>query len=374
MEARNQIISKITNIYDENHNEIKIENIKLEFTKSKYSSTKENLWHIILNSLALSRKNKYYIKYSCVTCDANHLVGTIQFLRKINKCSYCCYLCRNLEINKRKNHSEFLKNNKYPKNEEDLAKELVEKLEETKLNIIERKNELFNDMDDDFKTKYFLFHLTNDDYNRISKNIISFQNGKYTDLNSIKYIPVSKCGNQMQYTSIMYDSKNDILFKAHQPIMKCDNCNNNWRAKSLEQFKNTIKIMCNECLLVNKTFKIRVTKNINNEQILYQSKLELKFINWCNDNNIIVKNGPKVKYNFGDKDRIYKVDFQINKTLIEIKDDHIWHKNDLLSGKWKAKETGVYKLIENKEYDEYFIIKPNNWMNKLNYLNKLNKI
>lgn len=97
MEARNQIISKITNIYDEHHNEMKIENIKFEFSKIKKSS-KESVWHIILNGSALSRKSKYYIKYSCVTCNATYMIGTIQFLRKINKCSRRCELCRNKEI------------------------------------------------------------------------------------------------------------------------------------------------------------------------------------------------------------------------------------------------------------------------------------
>jgi hypothetical protein len=67
--------------------------------------------------------------------------------------------------------------------------------------------------------------------------------------------------------------------------------------------------------LVNKVFKIRKTHNINNEIILYQSKLEFKFITWCNNNGIILYNGPKVEYVFNEKSRIYRVDFRINNIL-----------------------------------------------------------
>jgi hypothetical protein len=366
MNIQNKIINNIINIY-ENHNEIEIKNIKLEFSINKYSSTKKNIWHIILNNKILSKKDKYLFKYKCITCNAINIITVISFLRKINKCSFCCLLCNNKDINKRKKQSEFMKNiNKVEK------KIITEKTNLSSIqNIINESINLFNALDNDFKTKYFLYHLTEDDYKRISKNIKSFQNGKYTDLNSIKYIPIFKTNNQMKFTSIMYDTKNDILFKAHQPILNCDNCNNNWRSKLLERFKNSIKIMCKNCSLVNKTFKIRNTKNVNNDTILYQSKLELKFIDWCNNNNILVKNGPNIQYNFADKNRIYRVDFQINKTLIEIKDDHIWHKNAVLSGNWKAREMSINKLIECKEYDNYFLIFPRNWDY---YLNKLNKI
>jgi hypothetical protein len=175
----------------------------------------------------------------------------------------------------------------------------------------------------------------------------------------------------MIYSSVLYDKNQDIIFKGHQPILKCDVCNQTWRAKSLEKFKNDIKILCKECSLVNKIFNIRKTTNCNNDIILYQSNLELKFINWCNDNNIIVINGPKIPYSFENKDRIYKVDFQIKDVLIEIKDEHIWHKNDIKSGKWQAKEKAIFKLIEKEKYKDYYLIKPNNWNE---YLNKINKI
>jgi hypothetical protein len=175
---------------------------------------------------------------------------------------------------------------------------------------------------------------------------------------------------------MLYHKEHNTIFKAHQPIMICDNCNKEWRAKSIERFKNCLKIMCKDCSFVSKTFKIKRFQNSNNELVLYQSKLELKFINWCNNNNILVVNGPTIPYIFGNKDRKYKVDFMINsKVLIEIKDNHIWHINDMKSGKWQAKEEAVNNMIKNGIYTKYYMITPKDWLDSLKKLSiELNKI
>lgn len=123
--------------------------------------------------------------------------------------------------------------------------------------------------------------------------------------------------------------------------------------------------MCHDCKLCRKIFKIRNTKNIINNNILYQSQLELKFINWCNNNNIIVTNGPKISYFFDSKNRIYKVDFYLPQIylLIEVKDDHIWHITQVNNGKWDAKINAVNIILKenNNLYNEYILLKPNNW-------------
>jgi hypothetical protein len=49
--------------------------------------------------------------------------------------------------------------------------------------------------------------------------------------------------------------------------------------------------------------------------------------------------------------------------MIEIKDNHIWHKNEMKNGKWNAKETAARSLIDNKNYFGYYMIFPKNWVN-----------
>jgi hypothetical protein len=69
------------------------------------------------------------------------------------------------------------------------------------------------------------------------------------------------------------------------------------------------------------------------------------------------------------------VDFQIKNILIEIKDFHIWHKNQVDSGVWDAKVNAVNTYIKNNDLDSYFFITPNNWNQKTTeLLQKLNKI
>lgn len=337
-----KIINNIIEIKDED-NVINILNINLEFSCNKYSSKNNNIYHITLNGKHLSKRDKYRIKYKCVTCENIHIVGVTQFLRKIQKCSFRCNLCCN------KNTDKDLKHEK-----------------ESLLQIKEKSIQLFNDYDDDFKDNYFKYHLSNDDYQRISKNLISLQNGKHINDNNLEYWPIFKTNNQMIFTSVFYDKVNDVIIKANQPILKCEKCCEIWRAKKIEKFKNSYKILCHNCTLCHNTFKIRSTKNNINQPILYQSNLEMKFIKWCELNNITVINGPVISYNFEDKIRKYKVDFQIKDILIEIKDNQIWHNNQIKSGKWEAKTNAVYDEIKKGVYKDYIIITPKDWIYMLN--------
>jgi len=360
MDERLKILNNIIEITKDN-TPIEIKSIKLEFSCNKYSSKKNSIYHITLNDKHLSKRDVLNIKYKCITCEAVHIVGTTQFLRKINKCSYRCGLCVNKDDVKKLNHSYYLSSldNKDTRN--------VQRVPLLPLSLKEQKEDsdrLFEEYDDDFKDTYYSYHLTNEDYKRISKNIISLQNGKYK-IEDLEYWAVFKTNNQMLFSSVFYDYANNLVIKANQPILRCDNCNNDWRAKTLEKYKNSHKILCSSCTLCNKTYKIRTTKNCINDIILYQSKLELNFINWCNNNSIIVKNGPVISYVFQDIKRNYKVDFMINDLLIEIKDNHIWYRNDIKSGKNDAKIIAVKEAIQNGDYKEYYLITPDIWVNTL---------
>jgi hypothetical protein len=252
------------------------------------------------------------------------------------------------------------------------SKELHSKIQSDKVAIpIEPKKSLldihkdsqneFERYPDQYKNSYLLSHLTYEDYERIKSKIISFGNGAYLDISNYEFWSIYKVKNQMCFSSVLYDKKNNCIFKANQPILRCDNCQRDWRCKSIEQFKNCYKILCQECKLCNRTFKIRPTKNVNNEILVYQSKLELKFIEWCATNNLVVVNGPYIEYFFNEKSDIYRVNFQIGDILIEIKDFHIFHKNQIDSGKWEAKDKAVKKYINDNRLNKYYFITPNNW-------------
>lgn len=362
IETREEILNNIIEIKNKKTNElIEIKSRKLVFEKSKYSSKNQEIWHVFINDIKMNKKSEILVTYKCSSCESHITVGTTQYLRKIRGCKASCSNCNLLIHNSKPEH-----NKKNPKNIK-----TIERL--NAYEYYEKSISEFEDYPEEFKVNYFKKHLTEEDYNRIKNNIVSFENGKYTDIDNIKFCSIYRVNNQMHFSSMLIDTNGNI-FKANQPLMRCCNCDNIWRAKSIDRFKNQYKIFCKECSLVNNTFKIRPIKNINNKIITYQSKLELKFVEWCNSNNYCVENGPDVEYYFMDKLRKYKVDFKINNILIEIKDYHIWHKQQVECGKWQAKLDAVEKyIIENN--GTYFFITPNNWVQKIKELQiLLNKI
>lgn len=354
MEERQKLIDNILEVCDENGNIIDIHNVTLVFSCNKYSSKKNSIYHISINGCHLSRRCKYNIKYKCVTCNACHIIGFTQFIRKVQKCSHKCFACCNQDEQKRLEHSEFLRTY--------VPSEKQDKITKTCLQLKDESLRIFDEYDDEFKENYFKYHLTSEDYERkLSKCLISLQNGKHVISDNIEFWPIFKTNNQMLFSSVFYDKVNDMIIRCNQPILKCENCMSEWRAKTLERYKNCYKIICKDCSLCNKTFKIRNTKNNIRQQVLYQSKLELKFIDWCNNTNITVINGPSILYEFEGKQRKYKVDFQIADILIEMR-----HEQQIASGKWQAKELAVAKEIAAGRYKKYYLITPKNWVYSLN--------
>jgi len=345
---RDKILDSLTELRNKNDNSIiPITTKTLKFESSMYSSTKENIWHVFINGNKIKKTSEYVFTYNCLHCKKPNSCASTQFLRKIRQGKPQCFQCNNINLNT-------LPENKLPNPKtKPVEKSHREKYEESKTE--------FETYPDQYKNSYLLSHLSIEDYNRILPKIQSFGSGKYTDLNDYEYWPIYKVNNQMKFSHVLYNTKNDTIFRTDQPILKCDSCERVWRAKTLDQFKNNYKILCTDCTLCNRTFKLRPMKNINNQIIMYQSKLELKFIEWCASQNILVTNGPSVEYVFNEKSRKYRVDFKINDCLIEIKDFHIWHRNQVESGLWQAKVDAVEKYIAENGLSKYYFITPKNW-------------
>lgn len=362
LEQRQKIIANITAMYDVRSGEkIPIQSIGVDFGQNKYSAKKLAVWLIMINGRRLVKQDPFKFDYKCCTCDSKHQLVPISLIRKVNKCPLECVNCVNSIEEKRRTHSEnFYTYKDRPKPTEIVAKSYIQKRDEAL--------DAFNQMDDDYKAKYFGFHLTTDDYTRILPRIQCFHNGKITDLANIEYWPVYNSMNQMTFTSIMYNLVTQTVFKPHQPILKCDVCSGVWRAKSLECYKNHVVIKCRTCSLVNTSFPILVTTNNINQRITYQSKLELKFIKWCEANGLTVTNGPILPYEFGEKKTTYRVDFCIGRIMIEIKDFHEWHRNDIASGKWAAKESAALEQVRLGNYDRFMMITPKTWLASLKEL------
>jgi len=332
-----------------------------------YSSTKVPVYRFIYEENIIKKNNDYQIKYKCIMCDSIREVALNNTLRKINKNMIRCNTCKELYEFKKQNQSEYMKNT-FKNHGKIIQKIREDKINLTLLDKLKMDQKIFNNYDDDFKDNYFKRNMTIEEFNYIRPKIVSIQNGKYNlfQNNDLVYYPIVSISNQTRFCPYLYSISRNSLEKIHGLIIKCDNCDSLFKSKDLHSHKNKIKTLCIDCNLTNNIFKIRSYCNFSNEKILYQSKFELKFIRFCNEHKIYIINGPKIEYYWNNKQRTYKIDFAIPKLkyLIEIKDNHCWHLDNLNTGKWQSKENGVHEYIKsNDNYDKFIMIFPKNYVN-----------
>ena len=371
------ILSNIIKIYNKETDEIfynKENNTDIDFIKYKHKNSNTNaIYKLKVNNTIINKNNPFMIEYNCIICNKHNIFRLNNIVRKVNrnmkKCHHCANSCPDKIIKQRITLFDTLErkndNNFSNKNEQSIN---IDKEQQ----YIDYSNNEFNEEDSDFQDMYFSKHLTNDDFDRIKDKILSFQNDKFTNLQNFIYIPNARIGNGTKYNPRLYDINRKVFEKPIYIKFKCENCENNFIHRDLYIVKNKYKILCKYCSLCNNTFKIRTYHNILNQNVIYQSKLELNFIKKMNNLNILIENGPKINYSFNSKNRKYIVDFYIPciNTLIELKDEHIWHKEQIQNGIWKAKMDKINELLLNKQYNDYLLIYPKNLMENIKKINK----
>lgn len=340
--------------------------IQVVCTTLPYSSKKQPIWRLILNGKPLSKHSPYRVGYRCLTCERDSKVGMTQVMRKLNGDFQHCAQCCNLDLSKRQQHSPMMTASNGLRNTKPHTSNTPSQT--SCLDLIKRSHdEFFQSLTKAEVDAYFKTHLTVEDFDRLRPHVVGIRNGHVSgaEFDRLQYVPITKVANQMRFSSTMYDAVSDVFIKPDQPIFRCEECETEWRGKSLELYKNAIKVLCQGCKLCRKTFRRR-SLTVNDFKVIYQSKLELKFLLWCKEHGLCVRNGPVLDYVFQDKSHKYYVDFVLPdlNMLVEVKDNHIWHKQQIQSGKWKAKMESVKQnLVKNGGvYDSYYMIYPKNWM------------
>jgi hypothetical protein len=354
--------SNIIQIRDKKTNTLVLKDrCSIQKITSLYSNTKEPIFKLVIDNTPISRNNSYTIKYKCQTCYAEKEITLNLFMRKVNKETNRCEVCKNKDEEKCKKQSEFMKQNVSSILSGNYNKITVKVKENTLEQHLEKSLKDWEDQEEEFKEKYYLYHLTKDDFERIKTKIISINNNKYCDLNEWNYFPTYRIYNQTRFTPMLINKNNNCSEKPLYLKFKCDNCDNEFVHRDLEVIKNHYKLLCQCCSLTNKKFILRKKTLKNGEKIMWQSVPERRFIEWCEDNSISIQNGPKIMYNFKEKQHVYRVDFELpnNKLLIEIKDNHCWHKEQVESGKFQAKELAAKEWCKNNNYT-YHVIFPKN--------------
>lgn len=355
-------ISSILEIHDKKTGEqIKIHSLDIQKIVHKYSNTKKPIYKLVLNGKVISRNNKLVVLYKCHQCPMNNFITLNIFMRKINKdASTGCYHCANVNMSKCAAQSIFM-TGKYHASR-DYKPIIKEKTTKNVIDVIEESNRLYEQQDDDFKNAYLRKHLDLSEFERIKDKIISINHGKITNLDDYTYVFNYRVYNQTLFNPMLVNVKKNIAEKIIYIKFRCEHCDGIFINRDLWIQKNKYKILCQTCNFTNKTFKIRSMKNIHGEKVTYQRQLEKKFIVFCNDNNIVIQNGDVVNYTWHGKELKYIIDFKLpqQKLWVELKDNHVWHKEQVKSGKFAAKvdaakewalELGfTYHVVFQKEY------------------------
>ena len=334
----------IVSIRTKDSNEsVPLDTCSIQKVTSMYSNTKVPIYKLVISNKPISRNNSYMVLYKCHTCETQQEITLNLFMRKVSKQTTRCSSCKNQDETKCNNQSKFMKENISTI----IAGNYIKQFEKVKSTTLERhlekSKEDWEKDDEVFKEKYFLYHLTLEDFTRVSSKIVSVGNDKLTSLTDWIYYPTYRIYNQSRYTPMLVHKTDNKVEKPMYIKFRCENCELEYTHRDLEVVKNHFKMLCQTCSLTNKTFCLRKMELKNGQSIIWQSIPEKRFIEWCEENNIPVQNGPKLSYSFQEKQHIYRVDFELptQKMLIEIKDNHCWHKDQVKSGKFGAKENAA---------------------------------
>lgn len=333
IETANKLIRNIVTINNRNTGEnIRLDTLKLVLHSSLYSNTKIPILKLELNGKILPKTTIYDATYKCITCEIESKVDLGNITRKIRENKIRCYKCKEYDPSKQALQSQFMSQS-YQQHGKVAPKLRLQIILKGELGI-HTSNIKFNEMPQDFKEKYFMKHLTEQEFAFLRKRIISIRD---CDLNisDLIYCPHIIIHNQTKFNPYLYDPVTDGFIKPRYISYKCDNCNELFTNRDLYIQKSRTKLLCTNCNLCNNVFKVRPTTNIKGNRIVYQSKMELDFINFCADNNIVVENGPKLEYIWENGIHKYKVDFYLPSinSLVEIKAEHCWHKEQVANGK-----------------------------------------
>lgn len=351
---------RIVSIRDkQTNNAIDLTACSIQKISSTYSNTKTPIFKLLINTKPISRNNTFVVLYSCLTCESQHEITLNLFMRKVNKDIKRCDSCKNVDEEKCKLQSQFMKENITTIRNGDYIKQTSKVKNNTLEQHLQKSQTDWENEDVNFKEQYFLYHLDNNDFTRILPKIVSVGNDKVQELTNWYYYPTYRIYNQTKYTPMLIHKTEQRTEKPQYIKFKCDNCECMYTHRDLEIVKNHYKLFCQQCSLSNRIFKLRNMKTKHGETILWQSLPEKRFIQWCEEHNIRIKNGPILDYPFQNKVHKYRVDFELpdKRILVEIKDNHCWHKEQVKSGKFQAKEAVANTWCHENKY-QYHIVFP----------------
>lgn len=332
------LTNSIKHLYDENGNVIPFKKAEVCYAVSPYSTTKHPSLIIKTDEKEYHKNARVKVGYECKRCGSYNIIWIKKFLSKTQN---SCHKCSETSV-KREWHSKVLKAKKE-------GREIAQKYHKTKA-----LNYNFDEETSKFKTEYYKKHITAEQFESIKKYIYSINGSVMENKDGIRFLEHEPCANQLKYRQmVLIDGKKVPLQRIK---MKCKLCGKIYSIRRLliEKIKKQ-NFYCNECRFCNFKFPVQRYE----DELSYQGNTELKFIEICKSHHIPVINGETVEYYFNGRTHHYRIDFYLPtlKKQVEIKANHIWHKRQVKSGKWKAKEDAAIKYCQthNMQFELLFV-------------------
>lgn len=221
----------------------------------------KKIFQLIYDDVTITRKNNYIVSYNCLNCNRENIICLNNFIKKIEKQSHKCFTCT---------HGDNI---------------------EEKIKIDKEEFEL---LEDKRKIAYKKRLMSNDQFNRIKKFIISYNNDKYNNINDVSYIPYYRpTESKKYYEPCFYNKELNVISRAINVIFECYHCKNRIKFDSIQPLRKKKYIFCKMCEVQFGPTKYKYESNIEGDNIRFKSKMQYKFLKYCNNNSIIVREGIK---------------------------------------------------------------------------------
>ena len=335
--------NSIVSVLDTNNVEILYNKAEIKPYLFKFSSTHKEKPTLFLDNKPYSSKNKFKITYKC-SCGTLNTILLEKFLLK-EKLS--CHKCSQTEELK-KWHGEVIKNI-----HRGLGYVSKDKKKIKRLYDFEKENE-------EFKNEFYINNLTHTEYEKVIKYVYSIDSVEIENKNII-FLEHENGVNAKKYRQMVMIEGVKHPFK--KIVLKCPLCGKIFSVtRPIKERILHNNFDCKKCYLNNHVFPVKKYR----EGLTYQGNLELNFIKRCDNENLKITDGAEVEYNFNNKKSSYKIDFCLPqyKLQVETKDNHIWHREQVKSGKWAKKEEAAvnyctkngmkYVLLFPNEIEEFF--------------------
>lgn len=336
--------------------------IKCQICDNEFDNLRKLSWHIKKHIIS---SKEYYLKYLCDTIPTCKICGSINVTFKDLGSGFteaCNGSCSKKLMLYHTKQTKLIKYGDEKYNNYDKAKDTCKKKYGTEFSL--QLPEVRNKIKQTMNKKYGVDNYTiAPDFQNKSQTTCLIKFGK-TNAHQNKNII-----NKTKQTCIKkYNVDNP--FKSEKIIQKIKNIKlkkyGDKNYNNREKYQKTCMYrygVTNPALIVGfgrDPYKIKKYKLKSGNYVTYQSIPELKFIQDCENKNILITNGDCIIYCHGNKTKKYYVDFKIfydNKwQLIEIKSKHIWYYNSIKNGVLTSKIKAAKKYSRIHGYLPYKLI------------------